>query len=136
MEARALHRGAAKARFEEKKHRARLLPRHERDRARAAREGDRSSHQDQVSVGRHRRGRQARPQVVRDDARSRHARQRLAEERQGSLRRREQAHDEAGNLQHDRPSLPPLRAEGDRNLLRPHHGARLPQRVQGWHLVR
>ena len=32
--------------------------------------------------------------------------------------------------------LPPLRAEGDGHLLRPHHGARLLSRVQGRHLVR
>ncbi len=48
----------------------------------------------------------------------------------------QQAHDQAGNLQHDRSGLPPLRAEGDRDLLRPHHGAGLPQCVQGRHLVR
>ena len=60
----------------------------------------------------------------------------LPQLRQGSLRRREQAHDQAGNLRHDRSGLPPLRAEGDGDLLRPHHGARLPSRVQGRHLVR
>ena len=65
-----------------------------------------------------------------------HARPGAAEELEGSLRRRQQAHDEAGNLQHDRHGLPPLRAEGDGDLLRPHHGARLPPRVQGRHLVR
>ena len=48
----------------------------------------------------------------------------------------QQAHDQAGNLQHDRSGLPPLRSEGDGDLLRPHHGAGLPQRVQGRHLVR
>ena len=52
------------------------------------------------------------------------------------LRRRQQADDQEGNLQHDRPGLPPLRSEGDGDLLRPHHGARLPPRVQGRHLVR
>ena len=36
----------------------------------------------------------------------------------------------------DRHGLPPLRSEGDGDLLRPHHGARLPPRVQGRHLVR
>ena len=35
-----------------------------------------------------------------------------------------------------RPGLPPLRPEGDGDLLRPHHGARLLQCVQGRHLVR
>ena len=32
--------------------------------------------------------------------------------------------------------LPPLRSEGDGDLLRPHHGARLLSRLQGRHLVR
>ena len=36
----------------------------------------------------------------------------------------------------DRHGLPPLRSEGDGDLLRPHHGARLLSRVQGRHLVR
>ena len=35
-----------------------------------------------------------------------------------------------------RPGLSPLRSEGDGDLLRPHHGARLLQCVQGRHLVR
>jgi DNA-directed RNA polymerase subunit beta' len=74
--------------------------------------------------------------VVRDHAGPRDARPGAAEELEGSLRRREQAHDQAGNLRHDRPGLPPLRAEGDGDLLRPHHGARIPPRVQGRHLVR
>ncbi len=60
----------------------------------------------------------------------------LPKSSEDSLRRREQAHDQAGNLQHDRSGLPPLRAEGDGDLLRPDHGARLPQCVQGRHLVR
>ena len=75
-------------------------------------------------------------QLVRDDARPRDARPGAAEKHEGSLRRREQAHDQAGNLRHDRPGLPPLRAEGDGDLLRPDHGARLPPRLQGRHLVR
>ena len=48
----------------------------------------------------------------------------------------EQADDEARNLRDDRHRLSPLRAEGDGDLLRPHHGARLPPRVQGRHFVR
>ena len=60
----------------------------------------------------------------------------LPQEPEDFLRRREQAHDQAGNLQHDRSGLPPLRSEGDGDLLRPDHGARLPQCVQGRHLVR
>ena len=55
---------------------------------------------------------------------------------QGAVRRRQQAHDEARNLRDDRHGLSPLRPEGDGDLLRPHHGARLPSRVQGRHLVR
>ena len=74
--------------------------------------------------------------VVRHHAGSRHARQHAAEEPEDFLRLGQQADDQAGNLQHDRSGLPPLRAEGDGDLLRPHHGARLPQCVQGRHLVR
>ena len=77
-----------------------------------------------------------RPPVVRHHAGPRDARPGAAEEHEDSLRRREQAHDQAGNLQHDRSGLPPLRAEGDGDLLRPDHGARLPPRLQGRHLVR
>ena len=36
----------------------------------------------------------------------------------------------------DRHGVSPLRSEGDRDLLRSRHGARLPPRVQGRHLVR
>ena len=100
------------------------------------RQGDRSAHQDQVSLDRPGRKGQGGPAVVRHHAGPRDARQRAAAEHQDFLRRRQQAHDEAGNLQHDRSGLPPLRAEGDRDLLRPDHGAWLPQRVQGRHLVR
>ena len=109
---------------------------HGRDRARAERQGDRPAHQDQVPLVRRRREGQRHAQVVRHHAGPRDARQRAAEEPEGSLRRREQAHDQAGNLRHDRSGLPPLRAEGDGDLLRPHHGARLLQCVQGRHLVR
>ena len=52
------------------------------------------------------------------------------------LRRHQQADDQARNLRRDRPGLSPLRSEGDGDLLRPHHGARLLQCVQGRHLVR
>ena len=97
---------------------------------------DRSAHQDQVPLERRGREGQVRPPLVRHDAGPRDARPGAAEELEDFLRRREQAHDQAGNLQHDRPGLPPLRAEGDGDLLRPDHGARLPQCVQGRHLVR
>ena len=52
------------------------------------------------------------------------------------VRHHQQADDQARNLRRDRPGLPSLRSEGDGDLLRPHHGARLLQRVQGRHLVR
>ena len=107
-----------------------------RDRACAARQGRSPAHQDQVPLGRHRRERQAGPRLVRHHARPRHARQRAAEDAEDALRRRQQADDQEGNLRHDRSGLPPLRSEGDGDLLRPHHGARLPPRVQGRHLVR
>ncbi len=97
---------------------------------------DRPAHQDQVPLDRRRREGQVLQQAVRDDAGPRDARPGAAEELEGSLRRREQAHDQAGNLRHDRSGLPPLRAEGDGDLLRPDHGARLPPRLQGRHLVR
>ena len=60
----------------------------------------------------------------------------LPKRSEDAVRRRQQADDQAGNLQHDRRRLPALRSEGDGDLLRPDHGARLPQRVQGRHLVR
>ena len=52
------------------------------------------------------------------------------------VRHHQQADDQARNLRRDRPGLSSLRPEGDGDLLRPHHGARLLQRVQGRHLVR
>ena len=60
----------------------------------------------------------------------------LPKQPEGAVRRRQQADDQARNLQHDRHRLSPLRPEGDGDLLRPHHGARLPRRLQGRHLVR
>ena len=73
---------------------------------------------------------------LRHHARPHDARRAAAEAPQGAVRRRQQADDQEGDLQHDRHRLPPLRSEGDGHLLRPHHGAGLPQRVQGRHLVR
>ena len=61
---------------------------------------------------------------------------RAAHAPQGPLRHRQQADDEEGDLRDDRHRLPPLRSEGVGDLLRPDHGARLPPRVQGRHLVR
>ena len=83
-----------------------------------------------------RRGRQAGPALDRDHCRTRHARQRAAEVAEDSVRRHQQADDEEGNLRRHRPGLSSLRSEGDRDLLRPHHGARLLQCVQGRHFVR
>ena len=60
----------------------------------------------------------------------------LPEHAKISFRRRQQADDEEGNLQHDRHRLPQLRSEGDGHLLRPDHGARLPRGFQGRHLLR
>ena len=119
-----------------RKRRAGLLPQHQRGRACLAGKGGRSAHQDQVSLGGRRRSRRAGSQVVRDHARSRAARRGAAEAAEDFVRPRQQADDEARNLQHDRHRLSPLRAERDRDLLRPRHGARLPSCVQGRHFVR
>ena len=97
---------------------------------------DPPAHQDQVPVGGHRRGGQGRQALVRDHGRPRHARPAVAAFDQGVVRRGQQADDQARNLEPDRSGLPPLRSEGDGDLLRPHHGARLLQCVQGRHLVR
>ena len=109
---------------------------HGRARARPRREGDLAAHQDPLPLEGARRGRQADRQGLRDHARPRHPLAGAAEAPEGALRRREQAHDQEGNLGHDRRRLPQLRAEGDGDLLRPHHGARLLPRLQGRHLVR
>ena len=80
--------------------------------------------------------RQARVEDLRHDAGPPDPRPAAAGARQDPVRRRQQADDEEGNLQHDRHRLPQLRSEGDGDLLRPHHGARLPRGVQGRHFVR
>ena len=112
--------------------------RHGRDRARAARRR-RSMLHTKIKYrwnGAGREGQAESRHWYRHHARPRDARPGAAEEHEDSLRRRQQADDQAGNLQHDRSGLPPLRAEGDGDLLRPDHGARLPPRLQGRHLVR
>src|SRR5580700_7331670 len=53
-----------------------------------------------------------------------------------AVRPRQQADDQARNLRDDRHGVSPLRSEGDGDLLRSRHGARLPPCVQGRHLVR
>ena len=100
-------------------------------------EGGHAARQDQVSLGRARRERQARSRRWYDTTPGRvMLGQVLPRSTEGFVRRRQQADDQARNLRDDRHRLPPLRSEGDRDLLRPHHGARLPPRVQGRHLVR
>ena len=102
-----------------------------------AREGDRPAQQDQVSLGRRRRrtASRCRSGTTPRPAASCSARC-CRSSAEDPVRRRQQADDQARNLQHDRHGLPPLRAEGDGDLLRPHHGARLPPRLQGRHFVR
>ena len=116
--------------------RRQALRRDGRDRARPAFEGHPPPHQDQVSLGGRRRERQAGQALDRDHRRPRDARQRSAEVAQDFVRRHQQADDQARNLRRDRSGLSSLRSEGDGDLLRPHHGARLLQRVQGRHFVR
>ena len=60
----------------------------------------------------------------------------LPEACQDSLRRRQQADDQEGNLGDDRHRLPQLRSEGDGDLLRPDHGAGLPRGLHGGHFLR
>ena len=110
--------------------------RHRRARARAAAAGGEPAQQDPLPLGG--RGREGRglPQVVRHHAGARPARPGAAAQSPDDLRPRQQADDEARDLRDDRHRLPLLRAEGDGDLLRPHHGARLPPRLQGRHLVR
>ena len=52
------------------------------------------------------------------------------------LRARQPAPHQEGNHQSHRRRLSPLRPEGDRDLLRPDHGTRLPRGLQGRHLLR
>ena len=112
------------------------LRRHGRDRSRARRQGDHAAQQDQGPRLDLRRRRQAAVQGVRHHAGPPDARPAPARSHQDPLRRRQQADDEEGNLADDRHRLPQLRSEGDGDLLRPHHGARLPRGVQGRHFVR
>ena len=105
-------------------------------RACAEPEGGHAARQGQVSLGRPRRERRRGAALVRHHAGPHHSRPGAAALEEGAVRRREPPDDQARNLRDDRYRLPPLRAEGDRDLLRPHHGARLLSRVQGRHLVR
>jgi len=83
-----------------------------------------------------RRSRQAGVVLARYDAGARHPRPGDPAQPQSAFESRQQADDEARNLQADRHGLSPLRPEGHRGVLRSHHGARLPPRLQGRHLVR
>ena len=60
----------------------------------------------------------------------------LPKHREHSVRPLQQADDQEGNQPHDRCRLPAHRAEGDGDLLRPDHAARLHAGLQGRHLVR
>ena len=71
------------------------------------------------------RGWRADAEDLRHHAGSRAAGSGAAEECDRHLRSRQQADDQARNLEHDRHRLPPLRSEGHGHLLRSHHGARL-----------
>ena len=116
--------------------RRQALRRNGRDRACLALQGHPPPHQDQISLAGRRRERQAGHPLVRHHGRPRHARPGAAEIAEDAVRRHQQADDQEGNLRRDRPGLSSLRSEGDGDLLRPHHGARLLQRVQGRHFVR
>ncbi len=74
------------------------LRQHGRDRARARRQGDHAAHQDQGPRLDLRRERQARVEDLRHHARPHDPRPAPARPRQDSLRRRQQADDEEGNL--------------------------------------
>ncbi len=55
---------------------------------------------------------------------------------QGAVRDRQPPPHQEGDRRRHRPGLSPHRPEGDRAVRRRDHGARLPPRVQGGHLVR
>ena len=59
-----------------------------------------------------------------------------AEEPQGAVRDRQPPSHQEGDRRRDRRGLSPHRPEGDGAVRRRDHGARLPPRVQGRHLVR
>ena len=104
--------------------------------ARAVLQGHPPAHQDQISLGLARRRGQALPAADRDHRGPHPARPGSAEVGEAAVRDHQQADDEARDLERDRSGLSPLRSEGDGDLLRPHHGAGLLQRVQGGHFVR
>ena len=107
-----------------------------RDRARLAPEGHHAAHQDQISLDRRGREGQATTRSGTTPRPAAFCSARCCRARRRSLRRGQQADDQARNLEHDRHRLPPLRSEGHGHLLRSRDGARLPPRLQGRHLVR
>ena len=137
VEVRTAFREGHRARPQEEEHRAGLLSQHQRSRARAAREGGQPALARSNTAGKASTRRASR---CASGTKPRRAGRILGEvlpkQPKITVRPRQQADDEARNLRDDRHRLPPLRAEGDRDLLRPRHGARLPPRVQGRHLVR
>ena len=92
--------------------------------------------QGQGPLPRPRRGRQRGDRGARDHARPPAARRAAAEEAGRQVRAGQPAADQEDHLRPDRRRLPQLRAEGDGDLLRPHHGHGLLSRLQGRHLVR
>ena len=111
---------------------------HGRHRARArTQKVDHAAHQDQVPLGRPRRERQARSSAGTTPRRAASCSARCCRASTkvpfDVVNKLMTKHEISGD---DRHRLPPLRSEGDGDLLRPHHGARLPPRVQGRHLVR
>ena len=98
MEARAAHRSAVEEGSETRQYGARPLHQHGRDRPCLAGEDHRPAHQDPLPLGRRRREGQIVPEMVRDHARPRRARQRAAAQRESAVRHRQQADDQARNL--------------------------------------
>ena len=83
-----------------------------------------------------RRGRQAIYEARRDDAGPDAARRDAAAEPQGAVRDRQPPPHQEGDRRRHRHRLPPHRPEGDGAVRRRDHGARLPPRLQGRHLLR
>ncbi len=109
---------------------------HGRARPRAGRRRHHAGHQDQGPRQGSGPGRQDDHPHRRDDAGPHEDRRASAEVAGHLLRSLQQADDQARHLQDDRRRLPPLRPEGIGHLLRPHHGPRLLQRLQGGHFLR
>ena len=83
-----------------------------------------------------RRGRQAVPEALRNDAGPHADRRMPAAEPHGAVRHGQPPAHQEGNRRRHRSGLSPHRPEGHRAVRRRDHGAGLPPRVQGRHLVR